>query len=378
MKKKVLLLTASYGSGHLTANKSVNDALLSLYPEEIETKTIDFLNVKGYISTGDLFRRIYNWTMENPLMWDIIFHFTDSPASQNYFRLIFPLFYGSLYRIFEEEKPDIFVVTHPYWNYIIDVYRRKYNRDIPCVTIVTDSTAVHHTWVGPGVDYYLVNDRETYNELKVLGVDQRKIIEKGFPVSPEFGKEFDRAQFLSGMGLDPELLTVLIVVGLGAFKRFTKVVDLLRSRKELAFQLIITTGKYKSVYRVLQSKEFSVRTKIVGWTDRMPDFIRASDLVIAKGGGAIVMETLSAGRPIFIPVITPGQERGNAQLIMKHDLGFVETSLRKIDAILSDVISNPGKIRDLQKRAAAHRKPGACFDIAKFIHSLIFKPASKQ
>jgi processive 1,2-diacylglycerol beta-glucosyltransferase len=367
--KKILFLTASYGAGHLTANKSVRDALVSLYPGKIEMKTIDFLNIAGYLSTGGLFRKMYNWSMENPFVWNIVFNLTNSLVAQKYFNLILPLFYSSLYRIFDREKPDMFVLTHPYWNYIIGAYKNKYKKNIPCVMIVTDSTAIHHAWVGPGVDRYIVVDRDTYNVMNILGVDSQKIVELGFPVSTEFSKRFDRTKFLTGLKLNPELPTITIVIGMGSLNRFIKIIDLLRTRNDMPFQMILLTGKYERVYRELQSRQFLVQTKLVGWTDNMPDYIRAGDLVVAKGGGAIVMETLAAGKPVIIPVLTPGQEKGNAKIIKKYGLGFVDTSLRNVYAILCYLIVNPDKIKELQERVKHHSKPDACFRIAEFIHA---------
>lgn len=372
MKKKILFLTASYGSGHLTANKAVCDALKILYPGELELKTIDFLSIAGYLSTGGMFRKFYNWSMENPFVWETIFNLTNSPAAQEYFNLILPLFYSSLYRIFEQEKPDIFVLTHPYWNYIVGNYKSKYGKDTPCATIVTDSTAIHYTWVGgPGIDYYIVMDSDTETQLNVMGVELEKILVMGFPISPNFTKEFDRHRFLKGLRLDPDLPILLIVFGLGSLNRFIKIIDLLRMRYDLPFQMVIATSGYDEIYSSLQMRRFLVRTRLIKWTNRMHDYVRASDLVISKGGCAIVMETIASGRPIFIPVLTPGQEKGNAQVIKKYRLGYVEKSLSRVYNTLCDLVSKPYRLKELQAHAARYGKPDACFNIAKWIYSIV-------
>ena len=62
--KKALFLTAGYGTGHLTANKSVMESYGRLYPGELEVTTLDFLNMSGYLSTGGMFKELYNRSME--------------------------------------------------------------------------------------------------------------------------------------------------------------------------------------------------------------------------------------------------------------------------------------------------------------------------
>ena len=65
-----------------------------------------------------------------------------------------------------------------------------------------------------------------------------------------------------------------MVIGLGDTGKFLKLVDYLSSKDTGNFQLIIITGKYKNIYDELIKKSFRAPTKIIGWTDRMRDFIK--------------------------------------------------------------------------------------------------------
>jgi UDP-N-acetylglucosamine:LPS N-acetylglucosamine transferase len=141
----------------------------------------------------------------------------------------------------------------------------------------------------------------------------------------------------------------------------------------MKFQLVVVTGKYKNIYNKLINKPSLVPLKVVGWTDRMADFIKSSDLVISKSGGLTVMETLAAGKPVFIPVFAPGQERGNAELIKRYGFGFVENNFRKIKEILRELISKPELISEIQDRVKTYSKPNASKDIAEFVHKVIFE-----
>lgn len=372
MKKKILLLTASYGTGHVSACKSVQKALLELYPDKVDTEIIDFLKTEGFSSSTTIIQKIYNKSMEIPAIWDKFFYLSDNKFTHFLFDTVFPKFHTQMYDIFDTKNPDIAVVSHPYWSFIINSYNKEKNKKLKNICIVTDSTMIHCTWFHPVIDYYIVADGESRDVMiNRFGVNPEKVFALGFPVSPELGREFSQRQkFISDQGLNPNLPTILFVVGLGDTEKFITLIDFLNSvAQKLAgqFQIIIVTGKYKNIYDMLNQRKYNILTKIIGWTDKMHDFIRASDLVIAKGGGAIVMETLAAARPVLVPVFTPGQERGNVQFIRKYGLGFGETDLDKIKTILTDLISNPNKLKEMQNKIKQVNKPSAAVNVAKFV-----------
>ena len=49
--------------------------------------------------------------------------------------------------------------------------------------------------------------------------------------------------------------------------------------------------------------------------------IRAADLLVCKAGGLIVSEALAAGVPLLIAQAIPGQETGNAEVVVQAGAG---------------------------------------------------------
>jgi len=373
MKKKILLLTASYGTGHLTSSRSINNSLLELYPEELETKTIDFVKTTSFFRSDRISEKIYNFSMQHFRLYHLFFYVTDSNLMRHICYFIFPTFYKKVYRALLRENPDLFITIHPYWNFLVDAYNKRMKEKTRHICVVTDSIKIHHLWITQGVDYYIVCDKDTKDVIANYNIDKDKIVVKGLPVDPGFSKQISKEKFLSELGLEPERMTFLVVIGLGDAGRFLKLIDYLTKINSMKFQLIVVTGKYKNIYKKLMNKQSLVPMKIVGWTDRMADFIKSSDLVISKSGGAIVMETLAAGKPVFIPVFTPGQERGNAELIKRHGFGFVENNFRKIKERLKELISKPELISEIQNRVKKYSNPHAAKEIAEFVHEVIFE-----
>ncbi|MDI6641529.1 MAG: glycosyltransferase [Elusimicrobiota bacterium] len=414
LKKHILLLTASYGTGHLTANRSIATALKNLYPDKITAETIDFLRIESFIHSGRIFEKLYNKLMELPVLWDIFFHLTDHKLAQLYFRNVLPIFYREVHKLFDSKKPDLCVTTHPYWNFLIDDYNRSVgcrgsngeSRKLRYICVITDALQIHHTWISPHCNYYLVTDDKTKEEIAQFGIEKDRIVVIGFPVDTNFAVPIDKSAFLTSLGLSDKLFTVLLVIGLGDTKRFLKIYDYLSSGKLNAkYQIIVITGKYKQIYNKLigksQPSEFLpfrisgrdepdvvpiVRsevhqpiTKIIGWTDKMPEFIKSSDLIICKGGGAIVMESIAACKPVLIPVFTPGQERGNAKLLKNYGIGFVEKKFDKIIKLLELIITDEKLQNALRERLRKFCQIGQFYraksaeEIANFLFSFCSK-----
>lgn len=370
MNKRVLLLTASYGSGHITATKSLKEMFERLYPE-IEVKIVDFLNLRNNINSRQkkltFFQKLYNFSMEKPIFFDIFFHLTNNRLCCFVLDKMMVLnYYKTIEKLFDEYKPNIIISSHPYWNFLVKKYKKKNN--IPYICIITDSYMIHKAWIEKSVDHYCVIDEDSKHVLINNGI--RNVIVSGFPVSPRLFEDINKKKFFSELGLSENKMTILVTIGLGAVERFLQIIEFLRVRKE-DFQLIIITGKYQNIYEELKNKNFIPQTSIIGWTDRMHDFIRVSDLVICKGGGAITSETLSAKRPVFIPVFVPGQEKGNVYIIKKYKMGFYEEKLEDAFCRLEEIISKKIVLEEYKKNIASYIKYNPAEKIVNFAYKIM-------
>lgn len=364
----ILILTASYGTGHITAAKSIQDAFNLFFPEA-KTKIIDFLSInKDQKDQLSFFQKLYNFSMEKPILFDIFFSLTNNKLCNSILKFILLKNYKYVEKLFNEFQPDIFISTHPYWNFIVDKYKRKI-KTIPYTCVVTDSYRVHQAWISKKVDYYFVIDEDTKHVLINHGI--RNIYVTGFPVNPKIFEKTDREKILLELGLDINKKTILITIGLGAIDRFLDIINYLKDKENKSFQLIIITGKYKNIYDKLNSTKFRPKTKIIGWTDRMHDFLKAADVVISKAGGAIVSETLSCGAPIFIPLFVPAQEKGNVYIIKKYNMGFYEENIEKVYKILDDIIFDKIDINIYKQNIKKFIKFNPALKIAKLITNII-------
>ena len=352
-KRKILILTASYGSGHITAARNLQKTIAEIFPDKYQTTVLDFLALENQPAPDQktFFQKFYNQCMERPRLWDICFSLTNNQLHSRLLSRIIRLGYFALVsQIFDRENPAIFVSTHPYWNFLVPEYNqcRRQNKLLarPYLCLITDSLTIHTTWQTKKADYLLTIDYDTREYLRQKGFSS--VIATGFPVHPEFFQPLDK-NFLTSLGLSPDKLTILITIGLGNYRRFLQIINWLNQSGPNNFQMIIITGKYQEIYSQLNSKKFHIPTKVIGWTDRMVDFIRAADLVIAKGGGAIISESLAAQKPVLVPVFVPGQERGNIQFLQKHNCGYYTPTLSGAKKQLYQILQQPEQLSAISR-----------------------------
>ncbi|MFA5859369.1 MAG: glycosyltransferase [Elusimicrobiota bacterium] len=371
-KKKVLILTASYGSGHNAAAKGLLKAFGDVFPNEIDAEIIDLTKV-GNPKATKLWMSLYETAMLRYIrLWDSLLHFTDTfQGATRFFDMISHASYGDMEEVLEQKKPDIFVSVHPYWTPFITKYNAKYGKEHRLIEIVTDSIAVHCSWYLQMPDFYIVPNEETKEVMIKKDVPDNIIRTYGFPVNTLLGKPVDKIKMLADLGLQAERTTFMVNFGLGEIGNIRKLFEFIVTQKDKKVQVIAICGKRDDIYKQLSARKYDIPVKIIGWTDKMYDFLRLSDIVISKSGGAIVMESIAAGKPILNPEFSPYQEQGNSALLLKYNAGYLQPNINKMLAFVKEIVDNPAKAVALQNGAKKLSNPFAAENIAKFVYELL-------
>jgi 1,2-diacylglycerol 3-beta-galactosyltransferase len=62
---------------------------------------------------------------------------------------------------------------------------------------------------------------------------------------------------------------------------------------------------------------------VLGFTDKIPEYFRAVDLLVTKAGPGALAEANAAQLPIIVYDYVPGQERGNVDFVRANGLGLI-------------------------------------------------------
>ena len=120
----------------------------------------------------------------------------------------------------------------------------------------------------------------------------------------------------------------------------------------------------------LESMRFSFPVKVFGFVDFMPELMEASDLLVAKSGGATTVESLAKGIPMVVLHPIPGQETRNAKFLKQTNAAFFMQAPEQIKPILYAVLTYPDMLKSKRAAVASIARPRATEDAVKFILGL--------
>lgn len=361
--KKVLILTAGFGDGHNAAARNVREAL-ELTSTDVEVTVAD-LYERSYKKLNSIARKAYLGAVRyTPRLWAGFFNLVDKSPWLADGRGLVKL-HQTLAQLIEETQPDCVVSTYPAYGQLIQsLYREHCERPFRFLTIVTDARSVNSLWYRAGCDKFVVCDEATARVLQKAGVEKDTIAALGFPVSPQFALTPTHPPQRPKLGT---MLRVLYVINTGQ-KKCGKAIDRILEIPNV--ELTVTVGRYAELKEKLarRSLEYEGRLHVLGWTNQMPQLLQSSHVVIGKAGGASVQEAIAAKCPMIINQVIPGQEEGNANLILDFNVGTVADGKKDVANWVERLAEDGGELWSQwrgQMEKISH--PDAAMKIAQLI-----------
>ena len=228
MFKRILILSASVGNGHVTAGESLKKAF------EIKGLAGEVRHEDVLKFTNPLFRRLYSKAyiglvnnMPEVLGW--MYDQLDEPWKNEKRRLFFDkLNTRPLVKMIREYAPDWIVCTHFLPSEIISDLKWTGKMTTPQAIVVTDFD-MHAMWLCRKFEHYFVALDETRFYLESLGCPPDKITVSGIPIDPKFSGTKPKPEMRVKYGLDPEMPTVILSLGGFGVGRIDTLLDALRS-----------------------------------------------------------------------------------------------------------------------------------------------------
>lgn len=363
--RKILILTASFGNGHNAAATGLRDAFLDS-SQDVQVEVLDLIKL-CYGARCELVNRIFLGIVNHaPRVWACAYRTIDQTSIMARFLRRLHKLRQELFRILVTTEPDAVVSTYPAYNYIIDhIYESYRERRFQKITVVTDSISVNSIWHASPSDYYFVPNAPSAKALHDAGVPPATVFACGFPVSPWF-HELAQTQ-TTPVATRNEPKRVLYVIQHGNHAT-GPVIEKLLAIPDI--ELTIVCGPQPKLERNLikRTAHAGKRARVFGWTNRMPELLATSHLVISKAGGALIQEALAARCPIVINRIIPGQEEGNARLVVSLGVGAVAMRDDDVVALVQNAFADDAKLWHFWKLAITrHSQPDAALRIARLV-----------
>lgn len=306
---KILIMTGKFGMGHWSASQSLRLQLLSSFPDA-EVTVEDFFSYAMPDLSEAMYKGFSLLVTRGGGLYNLYYKATENVAT----KMRPPLedfLLGRFAQLLSEREADMVIATHPSCAQVVSAYKEDTGSALPLVTCITDLSS-HSEWINEGTDCYLVGFPEIRNQLAEKGVDPQRILVTGIPVKPEFKASARR-------GGEQERRLLIMGGGLGLLPKKDSFYGDLNGLTGVKTTLI--TGGNQKLYERLFGKYENI--EVLGFTDRVYDYMGQADLILSKPGGITLFESIFSELPILAWEPFLQQERNNAQFIVRYQLGRI-------------------------------------------------------
>jgi 1,2-diacylglycerol 3-beta-galactosyltransferase len=362
---RILFLFSDTGGGHRSATEAVIEAVERRFAGLVRAEMIDVLTDYAPRPLNRL-PRAYPHMVRSPRAWGWGFHALDGHRrAVALTRAAWPYVRGAARRLVEERQADLIVCSHPLP--IAPVLKALGSRRPPFVTVVTDLVSTHALWFHHQADLCLVPTEAARERALGFGMRPEQIRVVGLPVSRRFCEpQPDPSTLREELGWPGDLPMVLLVGGGEGMGPLEKIAHTLASSGE-RFGLAVVTGRNAGLRARLEAQAWEIPAFIYGFERRMPQLMRAADILVTKAGPSTIAEAMNASLPMILYSRLPGQEDGNVSFAVANGLGVWSPGPRATADAVVRWLSHPEE----RKRAAAACRRAARPDAADTVASVL-------
>lgn len=363
--KKILILYAAYGGGHLSAAKSIKDYIDKNY-SDTETYLVDCIKYINKcvdkITTG-AYKEL---TKKAPWAWKKVYYKSCKGVLGKFSSATNRFLAHKLLRLYNEYKPDIVVSTHPFATQMTGCLKKHNKTSCKLATILTDF-APHPQWLigNEYCDFFFVSNEQMKKDLiNDYGVLKEKVYVTGVPLSDKFNITYDRNKVCKEFGLSPCKKTILFFgggeFGLGKDKTIAILKALVNHLD--SYQIIAVSGKNPKMNAAFYELSNEIGNppdlKIYDFITNVPEAMSISSLVITKPGGLTTSESLASSLPILVINPIPGQEEENAEFLEQAGAALWLRPTDNVEIVIKNLLNSSDALEKMKQNCSriAHKE----------------------
>lgn len=373
MTKRILILHASLGSGHVSAAKALAGAFNR--HDDIDVRIEDAFDYASPVLRGTLTRLYKQLSERSPQVYRMIYEGMDTDDLEESLeenirlaRLERP-FFQRLEQLTTENPFDAIVCVQQIPSRILQLLQQEGALSQPHYVVITDMIA-HSTWINTGVNRYFLPSELTADVLKQRGVNSDLLQVTGIPIDLEIASPKSKQVMRERYGLPPTD-PVITVFGGGLLPERVRLIIRKLLESNQPGLVIAAAGRNQALQEALSdlSSGAVMQFRQLGMIDYVDDLVAASDIVISKAGGLIVSEVTARGTPLVIVDPIPGQEEWNADAVATAGAGIQLRLAEMVPNAVLWLINHPDQLAFMRQQAHQFGRPQAARTITDQILS---------
>jgi UDP-N-acetylglucosamine:LPS N-acetylglucosamine transferase len=330
-RRRALILSGRFGKGHDTVAEA---SAAALAPLGVESRTLDAIALLPGPGSG-LGDRIFRSLLKRPAVYDG-FHFSQLRTGGRLAAALDRTAVTAMYPQFLREvraggaPPDLVLSVFATGAGAGARYK-AHHPEVVTAVFVTDSYA-HRLWVHEGTDLVLVTSALSAHAVRSFRPDARVAVVT-HPTRPAFYSPPPRSDARDRLGVPPDACCVLLMSGAWGIG---PVADCAAALARAGVWVLAVAGSNRELAARLDAVAAGDRRVLpFGYTDRVPELMAASDLVISSSGDTC-REARVVGRALVLLDVVPGHGREN--LMHELELGGAVVSATEPDVLTRTVM----------------------------------------
>ncbi|MFQ5828584.1 MAG: glycosyltransferase [Candidatus Methylomirabilia bacterium] len=356
---RILILTASYGSGHNRVARSLAEAFRAAGSAP---QIVDHFSQLVHPTFDRLSRALYYWVLRwTPALWGGAYWLSNQIPVHS------PLLLGTnrlgawkLERLLRATGPDCIVSVHPTPAGALSELRARGLTRVPHATVFTDFVA-HTQWIFPGVDWYCVPAEPIQNDLIARGIPRERVVVTGIPVGTDFARPADRRAARASLGLSAWVPVILVMAGsLGSLGGLMRAVSVIRDLPQPLQGLVVAGQDAHLAARLREMlRGPDERIRVLTYSDSVRQLMAAADLLVTKAGGVTLAEALAAELPVVCFGSLPGQEASNERFAGMMGVARLARNPEDLRQALIQALADPFLLGNLREKIRGIGRPAA-------------------
>lgn len=354
MKKKLLVMYATYGTGHKSIAKYIDDYFTD--SGEYEVMEIDILQYATPF-LGTFTNKFYNRVMYSfPWVWNAIYYMTDNAVAGKMSAELQSKVVSNkkIKKIILDFDPDVVIATHFTAATYISKLKNKGELDCRLISVVTDYRA-HRIWLDSykSEDALIVNSTEEKRALTKRGISGKIIHTFGIPVSSKYTQNlYDKNELMKKFKLSGERPIILFYGGGGNGSSTTLPYLLTLIENKVDADIFFVCGRNQDLKRRAEGmarRHDASNVHVLGFITNGPEYLIISDFVITKPGGLTVTECLCFHKPMVLIRNSGGQEKDNIKFLTQRGYAINAVRFFKFSRTVKKLCDNPTHLDKMVK-----------------------------
>lgn len=350
-RPRIVVFWASYGFGHLSAAKAIQNDVQAAYPnaEVILKDIMEFRPEWRQKVDGWVYDKI---TKYQPNLFDKMFkdYMQKGAEIENVGDLPLAKMQHpqDMLKFARENRASMVIsVFNHGTEALIHLRNQGHLTDIPIAQVLTDYVPTDYfRRLGERIELSFVPHKAIADSWIKAGFPAHKVRASGIPVGKSIFEDFPKAQadeFLIQRGLDPKIPVVLLVSGSAGVGNFPVIVNSIIQENRNVQVVVVTAknkGHFETVSKIVPPTETTIKVLGLVPNDEMIKYMKASSVLVTKTGGLTASEVIAMGKPTVFLDINGGQESYNSDFMKSTGMGLATKNQQEVGSLVRDLLSN--------------------------------------